>query len=259
MGQWTVRALDVARAEAWDVDGRQGVVDVMLTLKDGRRAAFEVTNLGDEDAFKTASLLARDNHKWPLPGDWFWSIEVGSAADMRRLKKCYEKIILLCEAANVEHPETSQIAWGPSADPDLLWLVQDSSCNMVGHPEIPAKGMNNPGAMVVPVSGGGFVDDSLSGFADELRAAFQAAHITPHFEKLDNEPNVDERHLFIPLHDTALSSRISSGLTFGEALPSEPPPVPDYITHLWLAPAFSRRVLLWSRADGWRNIFPNNN
>lgn len=40
-----VRVLQPARAEAWDVDDRQGAVDVMLTLKDGRRAAFEVTNL----------------------------------------------------------------------------------------------------------------------------------------------------------------------------------------------------------------------
>jgi hypothetical protein len=30
-------------AEAWDVDGREGVVDAMLTFPDGRRAAFEVT------------------------------------------------------------------------------------------------------------------------------------------------------------------------------------------------------------------------
>ena len=80
-----VRTLDVAVAEAWDVDGRQGAVDVLLTLTDGRRAAFEVTNLGDPDAFKTASLLARQNHKWPLPGQWVWSIEVGSFAAMQRL------------------------------------------------------------------------------------------------------------------------------------------------------------------------------
>jgi hypothetical protein len=59
-----VRTLEATRAEAWDVDGRQGAVDVMLTLNDGRTAAFEVTNLAADGALEAASLLARDNHKW---------------------------------------------------------------------------------------------------------------------------------------------------------------------------------------------------
>jgi hypothetical protein len=247
-----VRTLDVAVAEAWDVDGRRGVVDVLLTLTDGRRAAFEVTNLGDPDAFKTASLLACQNHKWLLPGQWVWSIEVGSFAAMQRLRKCYQNIIQICEAVNVEHPETSQLAWGPSADPDLRWLVEASGCSMIGHSDLSSQGRD---AMVVPASPGGWVDDSLTGFADELRAAFQAAHITEHFEKLRDEPNVDEHQLFIPLHDTALPAALSAGLTFGKALPSAPPPVPNYLDYLWLAPAYSPRVLLWS-AEGWRNV-PN--
>ena len=248
-----VRTLDIAVAEAWDVDGRQGVVDVMLTLTDGRRAAFEVTNLGDPDAFRTASLLARENHKWPLPGQWMWSITVSSFAAMQRLRKCYQDIIQICEAANVEYPETSQIAWGPSADPDLRWLVEESGCSMIGHSDLSSQGRD---AMVVPVAPGGWVDDSLTGFVDELRTAFQPAHITEHFEKLRDEPNVDERHLFIPLHDSAMPAHISSGLTFGKALPSAPPPVPNCTDYLWLAPAYSPRVLLWNRAEGWRNI-PN--
>lgn len=30
----------------------------------------------------------------------------------------------------------------------------------------------------------------------------------------------------------------------------------DHISHLWLAPNYSYRVLLWSKSDGWRNIYP---
>jgi hypothetical protein len=45
-------------------------------------------------------------------------------------------------------------------------------------------------------------------------------------------------------------------LQFDDPLPLEPPPVPDYITHLWLAPDSSRRVLIWTQSDGWRNFFP---
>jgi hypothetical protein len=67
-----VRMLDAAGAEAWDINGRQGAVDAIRTLQDGRKAAFEVTNLAADGALETASLLARDNHKWPLPGNWHW-------------------------------------------------------------------------------------------------------------------------------------------------------------------------------------------
>jgi hypothetical protein len=126
---------------------------------------------------------------------------------------------------------------------------------MVGHPEQLASCMQNPGAMVVPVSGGGVVDDSLPGFVDELRTAFATPHIAPHFAKLARA-NANERHLFIPLHGSTLSFPVSTGLMFGDTPPSEPPPVPEHITHVWLAPAFSRRVLLWSRSEGWRNFFP---
>jgi hypothetical protein len=242
-----------AVAEAWDDGHRQGAVDAMLTLPDGRKAAFEVTNLAAKGALYTASVLARDNHSWPLPGNWFWTIDVGSPEDLKRLKKVYEKIILLCEAAGDPYPER-RMRWDPSADADLQWLVQSKS-TMVGYPDQLAKDMRNPAAMVVPASGGGWIDESLSGFASELRKAFKSPHIEPHFEKLAKAAT-DERHLFIALHDSALPFSIASELMFGKTLPAESPPVPDYITHVWLAPAFSRRVLLWSRSEGWRNLFP---
>jgi hypothetical protein len=252
-----VRALRAAAAEAWDVGGRQGAVDAMLTLQEGRKASFEVTNLAAEGALETASLLARDNHTWPLPGKWFWTIEIGSPSDLKRLKASYQKIILICEAVGKAYPDR-QVGWAPSADPDLRWLVEESLSNMIGHPELLAKDVQKPGAMVVPTSGGGFIDHSMSGFAAELREAFKSPHIPPHFEKLERA-DADERHLFIPLHDSTLPFSISSELMFGETLPSEPPPVPNYISHLWLAPAFSRRVLLWSQPEGWRNFFPYEN
>jgi hypothetical protein len=242
-----------AVAEAWDGGGRQGAVDAMLTLRDGRTAAFEVTNLAARGALHTASLLARDNHRWPLPGKWFWDIQVDSPSDLERLKATYEKIILICEAAGVADPD--RLGWEPSADLDLRWLVQESKSSMVGHPNHLAKDMKKPGAMVVSASGGGFIDESMSGFALELGNAFESHHIATHFKKLA-QADTDERHLFIALHDSALPFSIASELMFGETLPPGPPPVPHYISHLWLAPAFSRRVLLWSQTEGWRNLHP---
>jgi hypothetical protein len=238
-----------AVAEPWDVDGRQGVVDAMLTLSDGRRAAFEIMNLAPRRALETVRALSADNFKWPLPGKWWWSIEVGTPKHMRRLKQVYENIILLCEAQNVTRPE--QLAWEPDADPDLRWLVK-SSCNMIGHPDRgPEKG-----AHVVPLSASGVVDDTLAGFADALTKAFEADKgVERHFRKLERA-EADERHFFVMLHTGVLPFSIISVLMFDDPLPQEPPEVPDHVSHLWLAPNYSRRVLLWSRSDGWQNISP---
>jgi len=252
-----VEILGAARAEVWDVAPRQGAVDVMLTLNDGRRAAFEVTNLAADGALETANLLAKANHSWPLPGQWFWDIHIGAGADLRRLKRCYEHIILICEAQGIEDPYYDQRGWDLAAtDPDLQWLLEDSRCHMMGYPGQPASAMTNPHVMVVPTAGAGPVDDSLTGFSAELQTAFNAApHIAEHFAKLAREV-ADEHHLFIPLHDTALPFALTAGLAFGDQLPTDPPPIPAGISHLWLAPPFTGRVLLWSRSAGWRDFFP---
>jgi hypothetical protein len=53
---------------------------------------------------------------------------------------------------------------------------------------IAAAPMANPEAMVVLTAGGGFIDDSMTGFADALAAAFDSApHIARHFEKLKSD------------------------------------------------------------------------
>jgi hypothetical protein len=246
-----VRVLEAVEAEAWDVPGRENAVDAILTLHDSRKAAFEVTNLGTESALKLAMLLAKDNNKWPLPGDWWWTIEVGSLDDLRQLKRRYENIIRICERAGEPYPD--EIAWQESAHEDLKWLVYQSRSVMTGYPERLARDMQNPGAMVVPYAGGGAVDELLTGFADALREAFKSLHIVKHFEKLARA-DADERHLFIPLHDSALPFSVSSELVFEDTLPPDPPPLPESVTHLWLAPEGSRRVLLWSNPEGWRNF-----
>lgn len=239
------RALGVVEIEAWDVPGRTKAVDAVLTLPDGRRAAFEVTNLGTNSAYELAARLAKDNHKWSVPGNWFWHIDVGSPQDLSRLKGCYEDIILICERAGQPYPE--QLA-EQLIHPDLQWLVHESSSVMTGYPKI-----DKPSAMVVPVAGGGVVDESLSGFAAALSEAFRNPHIVSHFDKLA-AAEADERHLFVPLHDSGLPFPIFTELVFEDTLPPDAPPLPEQVTHLWLAPVGSRRVLLWSRDDGWRNV-----
>jgi hypothetical protein len=68
-----------ATATAHDVPLRQGVVDAFLDYPDGRRGAFEVTQLATDGgaSLQLQSLLRRDGYRWPSPGKWWWTIHIG--------------------------------------------------------------------------------------------------------------------------------------------------------------------------------------
>ncbi|MGW0247741.1 hypothetical protein ACWDYH_14010 [Nocardia goodfellowii] len=246
-----------AVAQPWDTKGRQNAVDAMLTLADGRTAAFEVTVLAGEGAIQTDSLLRRDNHSWPLPGKWLWSIRIGAPSDIPRLRSAYERIALACEAAGVQRPQN--LPWQDQiADSDIRWLIEESASEMTGLSSVPAvDGDHKRSAMLGPPTRAGVVDRSLSDLRPALVEAFANNHMPRHLAKLARA-DADERHLFIPVHLSAFPFSVVDGLMASESLPPDPPPMPEEITHLWLAPAFSRRVLLW---DGitWTNHFPYDN
>lgn len=243
-----------AVAEPWDVNGRQGAVDAMLTLSDGRRAAFEVMALAAEGALQTEALLSRDDLQWPSPGRWWWSIQVGSVRDLPRLRSVYARVALLCEAAGVARPE--QLKWtGSDINPDVAWLVEESTTTMWGHPDVPAIDRERVrNTMVVPGGRGGAVDVELIGLQDALQDAFQERQFARHLEKV-GRADADERHLFVPVHWTALPYPVADGLWTGSVTPPDPPPLPVSVTHLWLAPALGRRVLLWT-PTGWQQHHP---
>jgi hypothetical protein len=76
-----------------------------------------------------------------------------------------------------------------------------------------------------------------------------------HIDKLLAHPDVEERHLFLVIHESALTFELSDALATGRTMPLEPPPLPHGVTHLWLAHHFSRRVLLGA-AGGWSEHYP---
>ncbi|MGX1976899.1 hypothetical protein [Streptomyces kronopolitis] len=225
----------------------------MLILQTGRRAAFEVTRLAADGAQQTDSILSKDGNSWPSPGRWWWSIQVGSPGDIPRLRECYARIALLCEEAEVDRPE---VLWRSTHDDaDLSWLVEDSSSQMFGYPHVPSvEGGAKRDVMVVPSARGGMVDRSLSGLGEALSSEFRRPYMAKHLAKV-GRAEADERHLFIPIHYSALPFEVADALMVGTVLPTDPPPLPPEVTHLWLAPQFSRRVLLWA-PGGWQQHFP---
>jgi hypothetical protein len=71
------------------VPTKQGVVDAFLDYPDGHRGAFEVTQLATDggNSLQLESLLARDGHEWPLPGKWWWTINIEHPRDLPSLRK----------------------------------------------------------------------------------------------------------------------------------------------------------------------------
>ncbi|WJD97680.1 hypothetical protein [Streptomyces antimycoticus] len=229
----------------------------MLHFPNGRRAAFEVTALAADGALQIDSLLKRDDYSWPSPGDWWWTIQVGSPCDLPRLKACYARIALLCESRRVDRPE---IIWrmDRDLDPDLVWLIEESSSDMWGHPQVPAiEGDTRRDVMVVPEGRGGVVDLTLDGLRDVLVEEFSRPHMIKHLDKVARA-EADEHHLFIPIHRTALPFAIYDALCAGCYLPLDAAPLPPGVTHLWLAPDYGRRVLLWT-PGGWQQHYPYDN
>jgi hypothetical protein len=251
-----------AQARAWDVKGvkgRTGAVDAFLDYPDGRIAAFEVTRVASgREALQLENLLGRDRFEWPLPGQWWWDLWISDVGDLPRLQQCFEKVVLLCEAAGVTRPEHLGLTDSDNLDDDVLWLVEESSVSLHGYPDVPAVDGNRVRkALVTPAGDGGMVDDSLSGLNDALADAFSAAHLPNHVAKLVST-SADEKHLFLIVHQTALRFEVASALMFGTTVPEGPAWLPTGISHLWLAPEFSNRVLVGT-STGWVPAYPYDN
>lgn len=246
-------------ARAWDVDGRVGAVDAFLDYPNGRIAAFEVTRIASQrDALQLDYLLGREGNEWRLPGQWWWTLSVADVRELPRLRRCFNKIVLLCEAAGVTHPNDLLYSDNQELDVDVVWLVEQSGSCLSGHPHVPAiEGNRVRSALITPASTGGIVDDSLAGLRDALTDAFTAEHLRRRVAKLARTP-ANERHLFAIVHQSDLAFEVASALMFGTTVPADAPWLPAGVTHLWLAPQFSRRVLLGD-AKGWIQAHPYDN
>jgi len=183
-----------AVAEPWDVGGRQGAVDAMLALPDGRTAAFEVMASDENYGIQIDRLLGADDNSWPVVGKWGWTIKVGDRADVPRLWESHGRIVRVCEAAGVERPD-DLLSRHREVDPDVAWLVESSSSTMWGHSQVPAIEGDRVRAVMVTAAGrGGAVDTSLRGLRAALVDMFAQPGVARHLRKVA-VADADERHL----------------------------------------------------------------
>jgi hypothetical protein len=88
--QWAAGAVaraTGATAEAHDIGGWQGVVDVTLTYPNGRSGAVEVTSYAEEGTQERDVILAGRHYRWPNPGAGHWSITLRPSARIAALKR----------------------------------------------------------------------------------------------------------------------------------------------------------------------------
>jgi hypothetical protein len=238
-----------ATATANDVPPRQGAVEAFLDYPDGRRGAFEVTQLATDGgaSIQLQSLLSRDGFGWPLAGKWSWTIEIGHPRDLPRLRNVFDKIVLLCESVGVTDPRYLVLG---EVDADVQRLVEESSVQMHGHPNVPATNDHRPRrATINQRSTWGGSDETFSLLDEALSAAFEITHIQDHVAKL-RRTQADERHLFLVVGVYDWHFSLFDAVSSGDRLPAEAPALPEGLTHLCLAPEYCWRVLIGTSA-GW--------
>ncbi len=96
-------------------------------------------------------------------------------------------------------------------------------------------------------------DPVLTALPDAVSDLLAEPHVARRAAKVAGAGRVDERHLFVGVAEGGLPKplyeRLSAPLG---GLPTDPPVVPDGLTHLWLSTEWRGSPLLgWDRAGGW--------
>lgn len=96
-------------------------------------------------------------------------------------------------------------------------------------------------------------DPVLAALPDAVSDLLAEPHVARRAAKVARARRVDERHLFVGVAEGGLPQPLYERLRRPSGrLPTEPPAVPDGLTHLWLSTEWRGSPLLgWDRAGGW--------
>ncbi|WP_248579406.1 hypothetical protein [Nocardioides sp. InS609-2] len=235
-----------ARAEAYDVRGRQRAFDVRLTYPDGREAALEVTSQAGVGVQQRNSLT-RD--EVPNPGRWTWHISIGDVRDLPELLERYARIITTSEALGISDPSSLYSRHLPSLD--FEWLME-SSASMSGMPDMAAdERPNRQTIRILPPGTGGAVDDSLEGLPGVIAGVLSLPNQLRHVDKL-RASGYEETHLFLALDEGSLPFAQRAALVGKPtAVPSEGLLLPEGLNFLWFVSDFSHTLYAYGEG-GWR-------
>ena len=188
-----------ASPRAYDIDGRQGAVDVVMMYPDGHEAALEITSHAGEGVRQRDSLLAKKGYGWMAPGRHSWFATVPTPQAVSELWSHYEGSLLALEEMGAV---SSTVLYG--ADPatlsdDLVWLLEsDVSLHAVTERTAPA-----PKVYLLPSAEAGLVDTSLADLPEAVAAILAENNQQRHIDKLLSSQWA-EKHLFVALYEGSL-------------------------------------------------------
>jgi hypothetical protein len=225
-----------------DDQSEDRMVDALFRFPDGRQGALEVSTIGEREALEQEAIAAKKD--WSVPGaTWAWMVHVGTGVVMRDLERHLPTLVLTCEAIGARNPRL--VAYEHQGLDAFEWL---SSSNVSMH-GFPSK--KRPGAIdVLPEGGGGAVHNDLDALPQWLSSRLREQDLTRKLTKLF-ATGLDELHLFLRVHDTAMPFSLYDPLAFGGSVPSRQLEAPAGLTGLWLAPAWNNPILWWSAHRGW--------
>lgn len=225
-------------AEKYDVDGRQGAVDYIVTGSSGRTAALEVTLIARKRDMEWDGLARRDDRRWQAQDVWIYRPE-STACNYKSARAAAIALAKLCEDNDVDSPQ--ELA--PRTRPEALrlWQLQNDLSGTL--PRVHGKGMP-PGIRTLPPVRCEWVDPDGPDLVDHLEQWRQLPHIAEHIRKLGDQHVATERHLFLIPTCDLLPSRL---FTDDFDAPERFPEGFEGLDGLWLWSDYWHRNLLWTQ------------
>lgn len=240
--------------ECYDDNSQPSMVDAVIRYPDGRVGAVEVVADHDRQFNELWRALERRRHVTTVEGlGHAWNVVLYHHADLRRVDQALPELLIGLEAGG--HVDLKRVRrtddWhladlAASVGVRMAFTVQNYPAGTV---HLRAEGWTS----VVEPSGaavGAWVLGVLERHPGKA-------------EKLRRHSTASERHIFIwatigssyEVQRCLEPEESAFGLLLG------PPPVPEGITHLWVAGSMATQsAIAWSRDRGWWRtgwVFPN--
>lgn len=223
------------------------MVDASFRLPDGRKGALEVTTIGQPAALEQEAIAAKTD--WSVPGSsWAWMVHVGSGVVMRDLERHLPTLVLTSEAFGASEPHL--VPYEHQSVKAFEWFAS-SNVSIHGFP-----GHRRPGTIdVLPDGAGGAVHKDLDMLPQWLYRRLREQDLARKLSKL-LATGLEELHLFLRVHDTAMPFSLYYPLAFEASVPSPQLEAPNGLKGLWLVPTWENPILWWYAESGWARVEP---